>query len=646
MSEVKNPGIQQLLDALKKVQDAQGPSMVLGRVSDSKTIQGLDPDGKTIQYGFPLLKISRRTMADSPVAIWFEKDKEPGKVRMRCDFESAATEGMPLKLAEVTLYLKNFEDQENPMYRKIDLMYSATPPQQFNGNATFSLEEFVYLKESFAKGILGFHWSGIIPYYDVSDPTTVERLKSKEGERPAPFSASASGDVGPVFIEDFNQSAYRNVMDLLCWQHEVIGDEKNEVWFKDTMTNNTYHFLPQVYWIKADAMTNAPKMSIAMKAGDDPDDFSSYRIVVGFDIGPYFHPRAERDLYRIIKQRSSGKFKYCLFSYGGYDSSYFQWDPEFENGILHDLGIKALVNKKILETAPDSSFSVALESPLDSWKILRDKLAGESLYIGNVVLETKEGLDEKPRQIPIKVELDLRKLTQSRVSVEILESDEKKINFPYQAQIRNDGQYPIEIGGCEMSFYSDKKDVVRDAAHGLQNTTKWPISLEPGASETVTLKPEYIKELQKKNQFLGFIPKKYWTNLVCEPYSIRLIDNDIAHILADYEDLATNDPSIWKLKVDIMDWESVPNLLKLDFEIKSKYGNNSSVTFSNSKTSEEIIMAKNLTAVLSTMANEDGKQYEFRLRAIYNGEVGSWTPWQSGNDDSNTLYLFLSKYSL
>lgn len=631
------------MTALQQASDSMGYNLIHGEISEIHPMPGFDK--KTdIDYVFPTVNISHRMIEGSPYAIWFEANQNSG-ITMKCEFETEMTEGRyPLKLTDIKIYLKNFTDSQNPLYQELSANYLPVTPQRISAYSTFTFEEFVYLQESFAQGILGFYWTAQIPYYDLDNPKIQEWVNNPGAERPPVSTYFAKGETGPVFIDKLDDNAYAKVKSLLTWQHQTVA--AGEVWYKDTMLNNTFDFMPQIYRIKADPMTNTPMMSIVMKAGENRDDFSSYRILIGFDIGPYFHPKAERDLYRIIKQRSSGKRSYCLFSYGGYDSSSFQWDPEFENGILNDLGIKALKGSREVETAPDSSFSISLESPIDSFTLLKEKLTEKSLYIGNVILETKEGLKETPKQIPIKVELDLRKLTGNGIYVAVLDGGDKKVNFPYQFSMTNTGKYPVEVGGCEMSYYSTKKGVVRDSIHGLQTTTKFPFDLEPGESRVLELNDVTIKELKKKNTFLGINMSRYWNELVCQPHSIRLKDKDITRIIHDYEDLATDDPAIWKLKLDIMDWDSIPNLMKLDFQLRSTYGEDITVSFNRSKTSEEVIMAKNLSAILSTMKSEEGKRYEYRMMAVYNDHAGEWTEWQSGDGNANTFYLYLSKYSL
>lgn len=639
MGEVKNEGLQLFLHSLQQAVDTKGANLLLAPLVGNAPVKGRVANGTECTFGYPVLAMDTRNMPGFPLALWFEKSYSSGKIKLACQFKvnSMTPDLDPLSIADVRVVLVTEEGGESNRTDLHIINYSIVHPQIISGEAYFTLEEYAFIKKKLSEfNTAYFQWNANIRWIDASDMEALEKIRA-EGKQPEQKQEPVSGRIP---LDTIDESAHEKVKGLLAWETEIVGAEKHMVCYKETMTSGTYHFLPQIYRIKADSITNAPRITIAMKCGNLDDPYS-YRAIWGFDVGPYYHPNAERDLYNIINRRSEGKVKVCNFVYGGYDSAKFEWDREFQGGYLKELGVQALV-KGDISTAPDTSFTISLESTVEGMEILKRKLLQESLFIGTIVFKVKEGIKEEIKRIPVKVELDLRKLTLNRLLVNVMDSQNRKVNFPYEAELVNSGEYTMEVGGCALSLLAHKKDQTRNAAHGLRCISpSWPVLLEKGSKVKIELHPDDVKNMARKTSFLGLKLRRYWTELVCQPYSVRLLDNDIRKIVSDFENLATNELEIWKLKISAnISWDDYPDVSRLEVQIRNeRYRTDALVSLSRTADSETVNMANNLAAISATQSY-DNRKYEYRVRAILNQAVTDWSAWFDGSDSILSLLIF------
>ena len=637
-----------VVEITKKYVDSKGPNWVRGKINENAIMDGMDEEGRSVRFSMPAFSFKNRTLSGNPVALWFTKDDKEGAqgrpVILHCEFTSVPTISGTTPLLMVEDHVKMVvADSSSPISRDMSVDYTYIRPQSINARCSLTLDEFLFLKAKLSqKNAVKFEWNGVIRWYDISNPDTLAALKAwglakdekTNSVQKAPdfFSKNASGSVFVEVSED-SESAYGGVKKLLCWEYCEISEE-HHIWFKDTLENDTFEFLPQEFRIKADALTNAPKMSIDMKVGT-PGDITTYRVLVGFDIAPYYHPRAKRDLYRLIDKRTGGKVKYCFLNYGGYDtdSVRFEWAGDATFELLKEFEIKKMEVKSAIKTSPDSSFRIALETSVFGLTRLKEFLSQESLEIGKVYLTVKDGLKSEPIEIPLLVMLDLRELSGMSLDIKPLPGTDKKIAVPYRLQVTNTGSYDIIIGGIEMSLLAEKKGSVRDAEHGLTAICSFPRGLlKVGESGEVEIEHSEAFKLSRKDKFLGVKVRDYWTKLLCEPHTVSLDVGDIQTFLDTYKNV--KEVKLWTLKVRAcFKWSDFPDISWLMLEFKNDaYGLRCGTRLSKGLSETDVILSDNLLSILSTQKRK-GKTFQYHLQVKTSAGESGWSAWQDATPD-------------
>lgn len=623
---------------LKKVQDAmdtEGVAFLEGEPSEIAPVKGKNFKGEEYDYCLPKIVVDRRATAESPIAIWFTKDEKKKQIRMNYQLLVKPQQDgkQPLLLSNIRLdfHVQDKEGKVNSPKIRIDLV-GMNYPQKLSGWVNLSLPEFSYLKNVLdadflkSKSRAYFSWSGDVVWVPIAQMSNYSQIKDSKEREVLHKKKYVEGRI-PLGVPN-EKSIYEGVSSLLCWEQEHIesGEEAYDIWFKDAFMDDTYYFLPQIFRIKANPHSNAPNMSIAFVK--DPEassmDPSSHKVMLNFELAPYYHPRAERDLYRVMKKRSGGKLKICNIKYGGYESATFKVQKNEGLNIAFDkLGVRSLKDEITLN--PDSSFRVVIESSLDAYQLLYSELVQKSINIGTVTVSVKTGIDEKIKEIPLVAELDLKKLTGHNIGIKPIASSKRKIKFPYEVELTNNGEFPLEIGGCELSMISEKKQVPRNVKHELKTDTFWPIMLAPKETTRITLCESDVKTLNKKNTFLGINFRKYWTKLVCQPTSVRLPQKYIKGIMNDAEDLAANQIEVKQLEIlPDLNWSQLTNIKSIELQIQNeKLSLDKFVKIDANTSSLFIDICENALAIIKSQ-DSNNWTFQYRLCAVFNDHV---TPW-------------------
>jgi len=639
------------LNSLNDALDIQnGICFMEAKPVESGTVRGKSVKEGDGIYCYPTAEMGRRALTGSPLALWFVKDEKERKIRMNIEMMTKATVSgaKPYPLVNVKLSLCVLDDNGNKIISSASSSSSSSSsPQKISGSAYYTLPEFSFVKERIKKGFdsgnpqLFIQWSGDLVWVPMADYSKYTEEQDANKKKAMWSTFHVSGEL-PVNVDYTNEYLYHGVKGLLNWEEVWIGSGNYNIWFKDTLETNSYYFLPQMFRIKANPITNAPKMSFSLVRDPEANssDYHSYKVRMSFEMVPYYHPRAERDLYREMNKRTSGHVKMCNMMYGGYESATFTPRKEESiNALFHQLGVKLLQEGEI-QTAPDSSFTISLESSLDAFNAIRDAImGGAGIHIGDVIVEVKDGLDDTIRKIPLQAELDLMKVAGTNIGINILESSNKKYRFPHSVELTNNGKYTIEIGGCELSMLSEKKGNERDSVHELKTDETWPITLAPGQKTVIVLQTSDLETLNKKNKFLGLNIRKYWTTLICQPYSVHLRKEDLNAIIEDIEDHASSDIKIWELEVAMrFDWSSLPDVEAIEVEVKNEeYAKDEIVKMNKGTESTKVNMSGNLTAIRQAQLIFN-QNYQYRLRAVMKDRVTAWSEYQDGS--GITLYLF------
>lgn len=640
------------LGILQDALDSQGVAFVQEEPQDSRSIKGKTFKGVAYDYCMPTVAVDRRSTATSPIAIWFTTQLKTQKVRFNYQLtvKPQLDDRQPFLITDFKLRLRIHNEDGNDNWPNL----SVNPilmeyPQRISGHADLTLSEFVNLKNLLDSDpdedecSVSFQWEGNVKWVPLSDFNTFSQAQDSKVRSSLVRSKYVHGEV-PVSIPDKDdEEVYAGVRGLLNWESEHIESEMApdgyDIWFKDTVEANTYYFLPQIFRIKADPATNAPKMTITFvrDPGVDARDFSAYTVRLNFEMGPYYHPRAERDLYRLMKRRSEGRIKVCNIKYGGYESAFFKMQTtEGINAAFSLLGVKALVEGEI-RTNPDSSFQVSLETSMDCYNHLREAIMTEDgIHIGDVNVTVKEGLEGTEKVIPLEARLALQSLTAYNLEILPQESTDKKIKFPHKVQVVNRGSFPLNIGNYELSMLSEKKQAPRDVAHGLKTNEGWGFNLSRDERRAFTLCDSDIQTLNKKNTSLfGIQYRKYWTRLICQPYHIRVVDEYLFGFLDDVQDHAKSHLEVWHVKVkSLLDWSALPDVECIEMQVvNNKYGINKTVELTVRSTPPAINMCDSLTAILDSQFIEN-QTFKYRFRAILKDRNTPWGDFCEESGDS------------
>lgn len=606
--------------ALRRQYEVQGIHLLYGYPDPNTNIEGKDPDGWKSKYCHPKLLVRHLLKEGNSQAVYFQKDYSLGKIVMTCEFEtepSLTGKGLvPLKLSEFRATL--LAGRENPVRKSTKLSsdkYEAGS-QKITLTIPLTLDEFRYVKEKLTKGQVSFEWTAKIKWHDISRAEDLKRLREKNGDV-EPSSIPISGTIALSTISEEDPTVFGRVRALLAWEMETIvgKDDDYVVWFKDTMEQNTYYFLPQIYWIKADPRNNKPLMTIVASPGADPNDVSGHRILLDFSVGPYYHPRAERDLYSVVARRSSGKLQYCNIKIGGYESARFEWDDEFRRGFCHDVGISPLYKGEV-STSPDTSFSISLECTKVGYSALKEKLF-EGLRVGYVVFPEQ-------KDMKVEVKLNIQRLAHLRLEVEEVASTNKDVNFPYRAIIKNYGSVALEIDDCEMSCFAREGGSLIDVRHHLSCGNTWPVLLDAQKGVYFQLARRDILDLLEKTETkFGLSNKKYWTHLECAPHTIFVRTKDAEMCLAEYIDQIHTDIDLWTLNILVsLSPELWDGIAGIEVEV-SAVGMQPEVVFLDAEHNDKyILMGESFKSFLS---GEKNREYTYRMRLDGGSGYGPWT---------------------
>lgn len=646
----KNETVSDFLGALQDSLDTQAVCFMEAPPGSSSTVKGKTMKQGESVFSQPCLVFGKRSLPGSPIALWFTKDEKEGKIRM--DFklmvEAQETDTKPYPLTNINVSLRIVDDEGKKTCPTIRSSSSATiSPQPVDCSTYFTLSEFSFVKQriedSFNTGEphLFIQWTADFNWVPIEQYTKYMEEKDSSKRKSMVLPYKVSGEL-PVIIDYTEESVYRGVKGLLNWEQVIIDSGGYNIWFKDTMETNCYYFLPQMFRLKANPLTNAPMMTFSLVR--DPNakssDPHSYKVRMSFEMVPYYHPRAERDLYREMNKRTNGRVKMCNMMYGGYESATFRMQTdEAINALFHQLGVKPLVEGEI-KTTPDSSFTINLESSLDAFNAIKQKIMeGGGMEIGSVIVTVKEGLDNTMKEIALEAELNLMKVAGANIGIKPLESSNKKVRFSHEVELTNNGTYTIEIGGCELSMLSEKKGNERDIVHGLKTDNNWPIILAPREKKVIALQTADVERLNKKNTFLGLNFRKYWTTFICQPYSIHLLKTDLNAIIEDIEDHASSDIKIWEIELEMgFDWSSIPDVQIIEVEIKNEeFAKDEIVKVKKGVESTKVNMSGNLTAIQQAQQIFN-RNFQYRLRAVLMDRVTAWSEYQASSGD--TLHLF------
>lgn len=619
---------QTLGDLANKIGYLYGVNSINGSYNVFGPMHSFDDKGNEIKLGKPELEFDSLSSNSDKAHLYFKTEKDQVVMNYTFRVTTQAEDATPLIMTDLDLKMHIPDNEGTEKIVTLTHVMLNTRPQTAVGAIKWkNHEEFFSLKDAIIKGEVYITWTGNVQWLDKDDPEIKELLKNAE-HKPQPKVEKLEGTIPVVAIPDKSNSysMFDGVKNLLCWDYEILDERK--VYFKDPLKDDFIYFLPQEYRVRA-LPTNAPDMSTEITPNSD----GGFKALMRFRIAPYVHPNAKRDAYRIFLSRKNKK--YCELRYGGYESARFEWGGEMKDGSLYGSnGFTSINPEGTVESAPESSFFIVLESPTDGIvELFQDKIMNEGIVIGNVYFTVKEGISEKEIELdPIPVKLDLHSLSGLKPDVRVLEC-----KWPnYNVKITNEGQYPIVIGDVALSVLHRDKNEVKDAAHNLKCSNQWPVTLNPSENVTVELTPDQVEKLKKKN-FWGKPKEDYWNELICEPYHIRLQDETLKMVLTKTNDSAYFKHETWTLTaMTSFHWSEVPDLTAVQVELKNQFGLNESILLTAGEEKLKVNMVPNLSAEMSTR-NAGDRVFEYRLKVITrNGpKEGEWR-----TESGDTLFIY------
>ena len=617
MSSISDKTGQFLDDILKAAVDSRGPNQLCDAPCAGQTVRGIGDAGGQCLFACPALEVSHTADAGNHYEITIDKDYKKDRLFLRCSFRLVPdvkdSDAVALRLFDPVVNMVMGSGQKLTR-KRLDTSILSRSPQTATCKAFLTLTEFKYLTDNLSKGDVRFEWEGDVRWYDVSDPAILAKLNARE-ETVAYKTLRVRGTTEDILIEKDNPTTFGAVNGAMDWQVERLGDDKI-VWFKDTMIRGTYYMLPQNYWIRANSH-NRPSVKAVFPKGTEDVDITTQPIRYQFEISPYYHPGAERDLYNIVTKRSGGAMKYCRLTHGGYSSIAFEWDPDFVLR-FQELGVN-LSQVGRLDTLPGSSFTLSLDVNPTSIEFFNETLKS-GVTVGWMAFE--QG------RIKVDVVLNIHRLAQPHLDVRVKDRARKSIPFPYEAVISNLGDVGFEVRDCKVSILSERKGAVKDAVHDLTVTTTWPVLLPGNGSHTVTLSPGTIEMLKGRSRLLGFIPCKRWTRLVCEPCSIYLCEDDAdAFFSQEFYASAYSRKGQWIVEAELsLSPSPLRKVSEVEVAFRTGEGDVPSVILSAAKPSRKVTMSKTLNYILFPQL----RSYTYRFRVNTGTGFGEWSEWAEG----------------
>ena len=622
-----------LTDITKRLIRFSDINFINGEYSEHEVVKAINENKKEANFAVPKLVFRRLITAGNPIDFSFKKGKDGISMDYAFEFVTEVANALPLKMSSVKLTMYYEDNYGEKQAVHLDSNLSLYPYQRAEGCFSWKrIDEFLSVKNAILEGKVSIFWKGTIRWVDVSSKEMQENLKD-ENYIPTPEFKEVCGEINIEVIPDSPsyESTFGRVKHLLYWE-KIVGFNNELIYFMDTLNDNTICFLPQEYRVKA-MDNNAPEMTISLEKNKES---GGHHAIISFRIAPHILPNAKRYAYELLQNRKGQK--YYKLRYGGYNSARFAWGAEMKEGCLFGQdGFKSLTYDKEISATPESCFVVVLKSPIDGLIGLFKKLITEKgLVIGNVYFKVEEGAETKEvRELdPIPVKLNLQQLTGFKTEVTVLENDNKDIKIRYyQAKITNMGKYALVIGGVELTVQHWKKNEVKDVKRNLRCTNSWPVVLKPSESVVVSLTNEQINDLKKK-KLLFFANKDYWNELICEPYDIRLLDDDIETIVNEFYQDATYEMRDWIVRIGTnFVWEDFPNLTAVWVQIKNKWGVNEEIALTKGEVAN-VLMTKNLHATMNAQ-DSSSRVFDYRIAVATkdNLEKSEYGEWMHYSDD-------------
>ena len=401
------------------------------------------------------------------------------------------------------------------------------------------------------------------------------------------------------------------------------------IYYRPTSQPDEFFFLPQNFRIKAKEQNGEPKITISMLAGGDPDKPELYRINIGITMVPYYNPKAKKDLYQTLDKESKQQLKFCDLRLGGYNTAQFKIRDAFagENAVF-----RGKVQETISSIDPVTGFTLSIDCSLESFDFFKREISDGEWIIGDIVFELIS--DDEGKEITktasIPVELDIRKLVGIPAQIEPITIVQKKEELETKEikgfKIINKNEYDITVNGAELLLLSRIQSTVYDADYEIGVQETWPLNM---------LKQQN-KEVKFKEEDVGVLNGRHWTDLICEPYGVS-ISTPPDQILAKVIDYATGDPEIWKLEISCPLFERWAELdeatlapfgqvHRVDVEIKNEEEQVFSVRLDKAKPVSSIEMTRNISQILKSQ-QLSSRKYEYKVGTVYILDPTNWTDW-------------------
>ena len=623
-----------LKTVITKMVNPEEINFLYGPYVPGTKIKGADSNLQPLEYGEPKLAFERLSLDGTPIHLYFKIENDQVIMDYKFTVQTDVADAVPMILRNLNIKLIYPDHTQTLNF----YMNRSQRPQEASGTEKWKdIQNFIALKKAILKeGGAKIEWSGKFLWFDITSPELQEKLK-QENAPIEPQSTTVGGTIDIDALEDSHM--FEDVKNLLCWEKETFLDNEGHshtVYFKDPFKDDAIYFLPQEYRIKA-LSNNAPDITTEIV-----DEEGGRKILTRIRIAPYVNPNAKRNAYTVFLRRK-GK-KYCELRYGGFNCARFEWGQEMPDGKLYGKeGYSSIVPVEEIQAGPESSFVIVLKTPYDgAVQLFQDKLLNEGIAIGNVYFKVYDGIDaEKEHELgPIPVELNMHKLTGIHPEVKT-----DQCTWPnYIATITNRGQYPIKIGGLTLSLLKWKNNKVTDAEHNLMYMSDkgLPVTLDCDASVSVKLTEEQADKI-KHAKFLGMgTNEDYWNQFICEPYTIRLNDEDLKEIITKTNESAATPLEEWTQTIMAdFNWSDHPDLKVLQIGLRNKFGINEIVSMVNGDEQTKVSMTPNLNAALQSK-NDEKRIFEYRIRQILNdGPTDSeWTAWRTNTDMNGLLFIY------
>lgn len=438
------------------------------------------------------------------------------------------------------------------------------------------------------------------------------------------------------------------------WKNTAHG------WFQPTPIQDTVYCLPHAYRLQVDAATGLPSIQAillrknAAGALTDTLDPKNYTVRLTLRVRPDFDVAQLQALRGLIRAESSNTVPFADLVLGGYSGARFEADPALA-GLGELFAGTTAANRDAIN--PEEGFTLTFEGNAEFIDLLFQRLKGEGIE-GTVQLDLQEpGGAVRKQNVP--VVLTLRKL--AAVSLPWTFAETAAVPppapapaaapdgstppaapanpadlLPHDIVLRNPTSVEVTLGS--VSAHALRKSPITGHVDEWYRTVPdgtWPLTLAPGASQTVRLTIDGDQPLYNA-------------------WDVSLVDchttTSAELVLSGIFDAATSGVRGWQVAIDCPplaffdqltpeDQARLKDIVALEVEVRRKGSSLiEEVRLTRQAAAGSVLLSRTVADFVSDRS-VGRSTFEYRQRALRLTRADEWSPWREETGSALSVFL-------